>query len=443
MHLVIKIPDNNIAERKYSVEVIMRWIIGIEYSIIIGEDDCYEIVFGNNIITFNDAFWGHFPNGKSYLDVINIPSSFVTSNQFCIEKDIPILYGDNVLNVKDHNISCGIDVFASSFFMLTRWEEYVNKARGTYDRFSAKDSIAYKYGFLSRPIVNEYAEMLWNMLVYLGYEGKRKERHFSIIPTHDLDSLYYKHFLYQTIKSSLGDIVKRKDIKLAKSRWNKYKEGDPYDTFSFLMDCSEKANVKSHFYFMSSDVRTDKFSTANYLHNKNFSRIIEEIQVRGHIIGFHPGYYSYNNTQEWIREKEMLEKSLGFSVEEGRQHYLRFEMPSTMSIWEENNMRIDSTLTYYDKEGFRCGTGDEYPFFDFLKRKRMSINERPLIIMDGTLNGYQHMSLDKVNETLNHYCDVSKKYEMPLTVLFHNSSFCGDRWNGWDDIYTNLLRYNR
>ena len=35
--------------------------------------------------------------------------------------------------------------------------------------------------FLDRPIVNEYIEMLWNMLIDLGYEIKRKERKYRAI----------------------------------------------------------------------------------------------------------------------------------------------------------------------------------------------------------------------------------------------------------------------
>mgnify|MGYP000971870045 CR=1 FL=1 len=44
-------------------------------------------------------------------------------------------------------IICEADVFASCFFMLTRWEEYVNKNRDKHDRFSANESLAYKQGF--------------------------------------------------------------------------------------------------------------------------------------------------------------------------------------------------------------------------------------------------------------------------------------------------------
>ncbi len=85
-----------------------------------------------------------------------------SKNDFIVEKDIPIIYGTDKLEITEQNqniITCGIDIFASSFFMLTRWEEYVNKNRDRHNRFPAIESLAFKNDFLSRPVVNEYVEM--------------------------------------------------------------------------------------------------------------------------------------------------------------------------------------------------------------------------------------------------------------------------------------------
>ena len=49
-----------------------------------------------------------------------------------------------------------------------------------------------------------------------------------------------------------------------------------------------------------------------------------DLRKSGHVIGFHPGYSTYNNLDELIIEKKTLEAALGEPVLEGRQHYLRF-----------------------------------------------------------------------------------------------------------------------
>ncbi|MEA1048991.1 hypothetical protein U5801_04080 [Lamprobacter modestohalophilus] len=40
----------------------------------------------------------------------------------------------------------------------------------------------------------------------------------------------------------------------------------------------------------------------------------------------------------------------------GRQHFLRWETSATARLWDANGLDYDSTLSYADRPGFRCGT---------------------------------------------------------------------------------------
>ena len=46
------------------------------------------------------------------------------------------------------------DPFAASFYMLTRYEEYLPHKRDIYERFPATESIAYKKDFLQEPLID-------------------------------------------------------------------------------------------------------------------------------------------------------------------------------------------------------------------------------------------------------------------------------------------------
>ena len=170
-----------------------------------------------------------------------------------------------------------------------------------------------------------------------------------------------------------------------------------------------------------------------------FSKI-QEINKRGHVIGFHPGYYTFDDPQRWSDEKMSLERSVQEPIVEGRQHYLRFNIPETYCIWEANGMELDSTLGYAQHEGFRCGTGDIFYVFDFLRRKQLKLKERPLIVMDGTLRQYQQYTLEKASRIIEQYITIGKKYKSPITLLFHNSSFYGE-WEGYSSVYSDLIRF--
>lgn len=435
----ISIPNNNIPERQYVLKFIFDTMLGLEYEILESSSENTIIHYNDKRIEFIDGFFNENKEPLSYLKESSIPTPFHCSNRFTVEKDILVIYGSNQLLIDNNDIVCGIDIFSSIFFMLTRWEEYVNKTRDRYNRFQAHDSIAYKYGFLDRPIVNEYVEMLWNMLLYFGFDGCRKDRKFQLVPTHDIDSLFKNKRFISTLRIILGDIIKRCNPIMAVKHFFELFKPDPYDVFDYLMDKSESIGLQSHFYFMSTDLKISSYEKKNYLNTKKFREVINRIKQRGHIIGFHPGFFSYDNAQIWNEELASLKRHIDIDIKEGRQHFLRVTVPETIRLWNNASFNVDSSLGYADKEGFRCGTGDEFLYFDFLERKELRIVERPLIIMDGTINGYQNLSTEQIETLFSRYVHLGVKYRMPITILFHNSSFSGDRWNGWFDIYNKLI----
>ena len=99
-------------------------------------------------------------------------------------------------------------------------------------------------------------------------------------------------------------------------------------------------------------------------------------------------------------------------------------------------MEIDSTLGYARNEGFRCGTGDVFNVFDFLSRRPLELKERPLILMDGTLRKYStNTALSKIKE----YITLGERYSSSITLLFHNTTFYGELWDGYDILYQMAL----
>ncbi len=389
--IVIKLPNNNISEREYVVDVIFSEFLGLNFKTKIGRED-YEIILPNKrSFTIKDTFFNRFPKDLEYLKEENVPKS--------IDE---------------------LDIFSASFFMLTRWEEYVNKNRDLHNRFPAYESLAYREGFLDRPIVDEFIKELKEKLLELDDSLVFKKREFELILTHDIDDIYFWKNKRQLFRIVLGDILKRRDIKLALKRVREYylvsknKMKDPFDTFDWFMDKSEDIGLKSRFYFMSRGVT----EYDNRYDIKQQKQLIEHIKKRGHIIGIHPSYNAYNDFGQLKKEKELLEEICACEIKEGREHYLRFEVPTTWQIWEDNRMSIDSTCGYADKEGFRCGTGNEFSVFNILTREKLKLKERPLILMDCTLFKYNNYNYKEAIEKIEKLIRQTDTF----TVLWHNSS---------------------
>lgn len=434
--IIIRIPTSHFEERTYAVECVFTHILGIPYVLEKTENHFSVINYESKQIRLNDSFWTF--DDKECYGMSRMPKVHYGFNDFCPEKDIPILYGTNNIKYNGDSIDCDIDIFASVFFLLSRWEEYVVESKDEHQRFSVKESVAYKYGFHKRPVVNEYAVMLFNMLIKLGVPVVKKNL-FSIQLTHDIDLLVFPNKIKSIIRDFAWVVLKRRQLAFAiKSFFNSILK-DPYDLYDFFMDVSETIGVKSRFYFMSATSLIDSYDSANYLNYPKFQKVINNIIRRGHIVGFHPSYFTSQNFDCWHTEYKVLQEKVPVKIKEGRQHYLRVVLPDTLHIWEKH-FDIDSSLGFADSDGFRCGTGNTFPLYDFQKNCKTGVMEMPLVLMDTTLTMYLNLSVHDSENIIKEYIDIAHKYSMPMTFLFHNN-FYGFKRKGWKQLYKNITHY--
>ena len=437
--LSIIVPESFLAEREYLADVVFRQFLAMPYTIraeksLIG---CCNIVVGGKTITIKDDFFSRINEAKGYLskEFLPVNVAFVTS-PFLVENDIPLLYGNNEITVTAEGINCGHDIFAAVFFMLSRWEECVVKETDYLERFPASASVALKNNFLHRPVVNEWIGMLKNMIAHLlpGVAFNNPQP-FELVFTHDIDLLNTP----VSIKEFAKDMLKRKRPAAFKKRLGYlFNRSNPYDVFDYFMDVSERNNTLSRFYFMTGHNVPGRDGEP-YNKTALYPQMLKRIRERGHILGFHPSLLSYNDAAMFSKEKQQLERDIGAPVVEGRQHALRFKLPDTWNLWEAQGMKTDSTLGYSAKEGFRCGTGNTFSVFDVSGRKNLRLKEMPLVIMDTTLHVNRKLGIEVSKQTINYFIDKGRKYDMPVTLLFHNLINEEIDWKGWKLLYQDLF----
>ena len=154
----ITCPNNNVPERTYSVDVIFRDILGLasnQYKILFhnGYDDFYQIDINGYIIRIEDHFFRFHKEPLSYICIDNVPSGLQYFHAFDME--VPMLYGEDKFMQNENSFCVGLDIFASTFFMLTRWEE-VLIGRDENGDCDEEQLFAVKNNIYKRPVVNEY-----------------------------------------------------------------------------------------------------------------------------------------------------------------------------------------------------------------------------------------------------------------------------------------------
>ena len=96
---------------------------------------------------------------------------FIRSNDLLFEQglsdlDIHVQKWDNTKGffATGERSDLPFDIFAASFYLLSRYEEYLPHVNDAYGRFMAKDSLAYNNKFLNQPVVDIWAYKLKDVL---------------------------------------------------------------------------------------------------------------------------------------------------------------------------------------------------------------------------------------------------------------------------------------
>jgi hypothetical protein len=292
-----------------------------------------------------------------------------------------------------------------------------------------------------QPIICYYVYLLNNLFKWLGLNTNLTQ-HYKLYLTHDIDLAQKFPSVITGFKTIANDLIRRKSPRLATLSTKQListkllKKPDPYDSFDFLMNIAEQNNLKAHFYFIPS-LKNEPWAFYDY-NSPVIRKYINKILHRNHIVGLHASYRSYNNPKLFKQELLRFVSEFNFYPQEGRQHFLRFQVPTTWQLWEQNNLKQDSTIGFYSDVGFRAGTCYPYHPFDVINRKQLNLIELPLILMDApawniTKNWEKFFNLAMQLKTL------IKQFNGTFTILWHNDKFAFGHFSNTYNFYKNLI----
>lgn len=322
------------------------------------------------------------------------------------------------------------DFIGTIFFFLSGYWEYINNfSKDKYGRISGKDSFLFQFNLLEEPIVDR---LIINFSKKYNLKLRNQKPRYFL--THDIDKLEYK----VTIKSLLGDILKRKKIKVFFKNLNVYLFRENPFSVEKLLEKNNKYNIKSNYYFLIG--KQDTSSGYEIEEQKKLltklNKILEKKKMN---IGIHYGfkYFEDGYLNKKVEDFKRIFKNKYLS---GRAHYLQFDIKQTFDILEKNNIKLDCTGGYHDMLGFRFGTS--YPFnpFNFETEKKYKLLEVPLIFMDSTPFYYMKLDLKIAEDRVLNLLDKIIETNGVLSILWHNSSFFAEEWKEKEVLYDKVLQ---
>ncbi|MBI4946764.1 MAG: polysaccharide deacetylase family protein [Bacteroidetes bacterium] len=343
--------------------------------------------------------------------------------------------------LKERGIENSKDIFSLSFFLVTRYEEYLPFIGDKYRRFSAKQSFAYKNNFLQKPVVNIWAQKIRGMISERYPDFIFPEKKYSYTPTIDIDNAYaYRGksfartiggFARALSKSDLDDFFRRKNVLSGK-------EKDPYDTYDFQIDVHKKYGLNPIYFFLLGDwAANDK----NVSHTNHWMRSLIKDISQNIDTGIHPSFASNQYVEKVKIEKERLEKIKNDHVTKSRQHFLMLRFPHTYRNLIASGITDDYTMGFADEIGFRAGICTPYKFYDLEKEEETNLTIHPFAVMDGTLNNYLKLAPQQALEKIKEVVREVKNVNGELITVWHNETLSDWReWKGWKEVYEEVIK---
>lgn len=370
---------------------------------------------------------------------------FIRSNELLFEQGI----NDIQLNISDWEgipsfFSTGersnvpFDIFAASFFLIARYEEYLPHVKDIHGRFSPKDSIAFQNGFLQKPVVDMWAHKLLDVLKERFDDLESKSRNYNFISVLDVATshCYANRGIARGLAGLLMDFgtfkFKRVYERIA-VRLNRQK--DPYDNFAELIALHKKYHVKCNFFFQFADYsKYDKNVSRNSIKFKSLIKYVADYVP----VSLAASYSSFTNLELLKKEKANLEIVINRPVNNSKMRYNRVDVPDTYRNLIAAEFTDDYTMGYTFELGFRAGTCTPFQFYDIPLEVKQPIKVHPFAIHDYALSKIKkdEVLLQQVKKLMKEVNDVNGT----LIAMFTNELLGNKDERDWMSIYEEIIK---
>jgi hypothetical protein len=360
------------------------------------------------------------------------------------------------------------DIFAASFYLLSRYEEYLPHKKDAYGRYAHENSLAFKEGFLQLPLINVWIKDFKNCLqlkfpslttpsaadrvspkalaVAQGLPQAQRfpiaiGTRFTFLPTYDIDEAYsYKYkqwwrtmggLLRSTVNGQWSIVAERLKV-LSGSRQ------DPFDSFKWMDQLHKQSGLRPIYFFLISG-KTGKYDKNISPSKRSMKHLIREHSDR-YSIGIHPSWQSGDDPEKLKLEILELGHMVGKQISSSRQHYIRFTLPKTYRQLIDHGIESDFSMGYGSMNGFRASVTTPFFWYDLEREEQTKLALYPFCFMEANSFYEQKYSVQKAFEELKYYFETVRSVNGTLITIWHNS-FLGTarQFSGWREMYEKFI----
>ncbi len=433
MELLIYCPEFT-SRHQYVFEFVFNTILGSSF--VQTEDQKAFKEFSGPKISYTQKPIGTellFFKASTFLNQKGIEPTKIEVTQFGDDK-VPFAVQEGVLP---------FDPFAASFYFLSRYEEYLPFEADAHLRFPPEKSLQYQLRLLGRPIIDEWALLIKNLLLAKTNQITFRERSFFHLPTIDIDRAF--HYKANGILKNTARFIKailQKDTERIGHLINTGlgRKKDPFDTYEFLHEIHAKYRLNPIFFFLVAHSGHKQYDVNLAPEDQPLQEVILTTQKHA-AIGIHPSYSSNENWLKLRDEKKYLENLTATEIKRSRQHFLKLQLPKTYLHLQEVGITEDYTMGYASQVGFRAGTCTPFMWYDLQLEKQSHLKVFPFAVMDATLRRYLKKQPDEAPAIIEDLIQNVKMVNGCFCSLWHNESLSdAAEWKAWRPVYEKMLK---
>ncbi|MBT8269684.1 MAG: polysaccharide deacetylase family protein [Bacteroidia bacterium] len=330
------------------------------------------------------------------------------------------------------------DIFAASFYLLSRYEEYQPHVKDLHGRFPPGESLAYRHNFLRIPVVDIWAYKLFEKLKerFPSIEAARRKYEYTSVIDVTTSHEYAHRGLIRTLaglaldlsRFRLGRISERLAVLLTLKK-------DPFNNFGKLIKLHQKTGVESVFFFQFADYSTyDKNVSTE---NNKFRYLIKWVADYS-TVSLAASYSSFQDNDLLKNEKTRLSEVIHRPVNYSRMRYNRVDVPETYQNLVDAEFTDDFTMGYTHEIGFRAGTCTPFNFYDIAMEEQQPIKLHPFAIHDYALVDLK--SEEVMLREIEAIYKAVKRVNGQLVTVFSNEILGGRQKVNWIELYSKLIK---
>ncbi|WP_147448335.1 DUF7033 domain-containing protein [Dokdonia sinensis] len=256
------------------------------------------------------------------------------------------------------------DIFAATFYLLSRYEEYLPHVKDELGRYPASESLALQNHFLHRPVVDIWVQRLEYLFKRHFKDFVIPERLFreKVLVKVPQAYAFRKLGLLRTLGGFFSDFFNfrlRRNFDRLQVLLGARK--DPYDSFTWFINIQKQTTTKIQFFFELGDFSEE---SRNVKHSKSTFQSLIKMVADYSKVGLMISKGAVQSLPMLKVERRRLEDIVNRSLDQVAITHNLIHLPETYRNCIDQEIVEDYSMHYATHSGFRAGTCSPFLFYD-------------------------------------------------------------------------------